>query len=199
MHGRLYAREYGNDSSFEAMVAGSVARAAMRGFPRERERIWVVESDGAFDGKLGLTDEDGVTGMLRWVLLDPSLRGHGLGRRLVSEAIAEARELDYERLELDTFSDLAAAAAIYLSHGFRVTGEDIGPRWGRESVNYQHYELELSAGSRVRRRPAAASSPRGSRPTPARAARALRLQRPEAREYQVQTCWHSRPSLSPAP
>ena len=144
MHGRLYAREYGNDSSFEAMVAGSVTRAAMRGFPRERERLWVVESDGAFAGSLALTDEDGVSGMIRWVLLDPSVRGHGLGRRLVSEAVAEARELGYERLELETFSDLTAAAAIYRSYGFRLTGEEIGPRWGRGSVNYQHYELELS-------------------------------------------------------
>jgi RimJ/RimL family protein N-acetyltransferase len=104
----------------------------------------VVEREGEFAGSLALTDEDGVTGMIRWVLLDPSVRGHGLGRRLVSEAVAEARELGYERLELETFSDLTAAAAIYRSHGFRLTGEEIGPRWGRESVNYQHYELDLS-------------------------------------------------------
>jgi RimJ/RimL family protein N-acetyltransferase len=144
MHGRLYAREYGNDSSFEAMVAASVTRAAMRGFPRERERLWVVESDGDFAGSLALTDEDGVTGMIRWVLLGPSLRGRGLGRTLVSEAVAEARELGYERVELETFSDLTTAAAIYRSHGFRLTGEEIGPRWGRDSVNYQHYLLDLT-------------------------------------------------------
>ena len=144
MHGRLYAREHGNDSSFEAMVAGSVTRAAMRGFPRERERLWVVESDGGFAGSLALTDEDGVTGMIRWVLLDPAVRGQGLGRTLVSEAVADARELGYERLELETFSDLTTAAAIYRSHGFRLTGEEIGPRWGRDSVTYQHYVLDLT-------------------------------------------------------
>ena len=144
MHGRIYAREYGNDSSFEAMVAGSVTRAAVRGFPRERERLWVVEHEGAFAGSLALTDEDGVTGMIRWVLLAPPVRGRGLGRTLVSDAVAEARELGYERLELETFSDLTTAAAIYRSHGFRLTGEEIGPRWGRESVNYQHYELDLT-------------------------------------------------------
>lgn len=144
MHGRIYAREYGVDSSFEAMVAAAVTRAAVRGFPRERERVWIVESGGAFAGSLALTDEDGVSAMIRWVLLDPSLRGRGIGRRLVAEAVAEARELGYERVELETFSDLTTAAAIYRSHGFSVTGEEIGPRWGRDSINYQHYVLDLS-------------------------------------------------------
>jgi GNAT superfamily N-acetyltransferase len=144
IHGRLYASEYGVDSSFEAMVAGSVTRAAMRGFPREREGLWVVELEGAFSGCIALTDEDGETGMVRWVLLDPSLRGRGLGSRLVSEVVEFARDADYERIELETFSDLRRAAAIYRSHGFRLTSEEAGPRWGRETITYQHYELDLS-------------------------------------------------------
>jgi RimJ/RimL family protein N-acetyltransferase len=157
LHGRLYSREYGLDSSFEAHVAAGVTRAAMRGFPREREGLWVVENDGAFAGSLGLTDEDGVTGMIRWVLLDPAVRGRGLGRRLVGEAVTAARELGYERLELETFSDLTTAAAIYRSNGFRLVGEDVGPRWGRDPLVYQRYELELAV-------PEPGPSPAASRP-----------------------------------
>lgn len=144
MHGRLYARDHGVDSSFEAMVAASVTRAAMRGFPRERERLWVVERDGAFSGCIGLTDEDGESGMVRWVLLDPALRGRGLGKRLIAEVVEFAREAGYERLELETFSELRRAAEIYRSHGFTVTSEEVGPKWGRETITYQHYELDLS-------------------------------------------------------
>jgi GNAT superfamily N-acetyltransferase len=157
LHGRLYSREYGVDSSFEAMVAGSVTRAAMRGFPREREGLWVVELDGAFSGCIALTDEDGETGMVRWVLLDPSLRGKGLGRRLVSEVVDFAREAGYERLELETFSELRTAAAIYKSHGFRVTSEEAGPKWGRETITYQHYVLDLSRVEVTAERPASSS------------------------------------------
>jgi GNAT superfamily N-acetyltransferase len=157
LHGRLYAREHGIDSDFEAMVSASVTRAAVRGFPRERERLWVVEHDGAFAGCVGLTDEDGETGMVRWVLLDPSLRGAGLGRSLIAEVVEYAHDAGYARLELETFSELRAAAAIYRSHGFRVTAEEVGPRWGRDSITYQHYELDLSEVDKHAARPSDSS------------------------------------------
>ena len=110
MHGRLYAREYGLDSSFEAHVAAGVTRAAMRGFPREREGLWVVERDGEFSGSLGLTDEDGVTGMIRWVLLDPAVRGHGVGRQLIEHAFPVGRG-DVRSIIATT--DVRAAARYY--------------------------------------------------------------------------------------
>jgi N-acetylglutamate synthase-like GNAT family acetyltransferase len=147
-HGRVYSREYGVDSTFEAMVATSVAEAGRRGWPTEREGIWIVERDGAVAGSLGLTDE-GDTGVLRWFVLDPDLRGRGLGRRLVAELIAKAREVGYERLRLETFSDLRAAAHLYREAGFELVREDTRPRWGRDAITYQYYELELARASRV--------------------------------------------------
>lgn len=164
LHGRLYSRDHGVDASFEAMVAASVTRAAMRGFPRERERLWVVEQGGAFAGCVGLTDEDGESGMVRWVLLHPSLRGAGLGRRLISEVIEFGREMGYERLELETFSELRTAAAIYRTAGFRVTSVDESPRWGRDSIAYQHYELDLSAAEDLAERPGGSSMEPQARP-----------------------------------
>jgi GNAT superfamily N-acetyltransferase len=158
-HGRLYSREYGVDASFEAFVATSVARVGIRGFPGEREAIWIVERDGRFAGSLGLTDEGEATAMLRWVLLDPSLRGRGLGRRLIGEAVSTARDLGFELLRLETFSDLRAAAHIYRAHGFEVVNEETGPRWGRDRITYQRYELELCPTGR---RTAAAQPVAGS-------------------------------------
>jgi ribosomal protein S18 acetylase RimI-like enzyme len=146
-HGRLYSREYGNDSSFEEMVAASVARAEADGFPREREGIWIVEREGAHLGSIALTDDGDGAAVVRWVLLDPSLRGRGIGRRLVDEAMAEARRHGYRRVRLQTFSDLNVAAHLYRDHGFEVVREDTGPRWGRAEVTYQYYEVELAGGT----------------------------------------------------
>ena len=142
-HGRTYGREYGVDARFEAMVASSVAEAGRRGWPGERERVWIVEHDGIFAGCLGLTDE-GDNGTVRWFVLDPSMRGRGLGQRLLDELISEAEDLGFERLRLETFSLLRVAAHMYRSHGFEVVEEDTRPRWGRDSITYQHYELELA-------------------------------------------------------
>jgi N-acetylglutamate synthase-like GNAT family acetyltransferase len=144
-HGRLYAREYGVNSEFEAMVAKSVAEVGSGGWPTERDGIWIVERDGAHAGSMALTDDGDNTGAIRWVVLDPDLRGQGLGRRLLNELLAKAREIGYERLRLETFSDLRAAAHLYHEAGFKVIREDTSPRWGRDSITYQHYELDLAA------------------------------------------------------
>jgi ribosomal protein S18 acetylase RimI-like enzyme len=159
-HGRVYAREHGVDSSFEAHVAATLANAALRGFPQPNEAIWIVEHDGVHAGSFALTDsEDGVA-CARWFLLDPAVRGRGLGRQLVDELVAAADEAGYERIVLETFSDLRAAAHLYRSRGFRVTSAETGPRWGRAEITYQSYELELPADPCER----AVSSERATKP-----------------------------------
>jgi N-acetylglutamate synthase-like GNAT family acetyltransferase len=143
-HGRVYAGEYGLDSGMEAHVAAAVARAALRGFPRENEAIWIVERDGRHAGSLAMTDEgDGVV-CVRFFLLDADVRGSGLGRRLLEELLDTARANGFERAVLETFSDLTAAAHLYLEHGFRVVSSETAPRWGRAELTYQRYEADLA-------------------------------------------------------
>jgi N-acetylglutamate synthase-like GNAT family acetyltransferase len=142
-HRRLYEAEYGVNSTFEAHVAATVNRAADRGFPTAREAVRIVECDGEHAGSLALTEEGDDVATLRWFVLDASLRGHGLGRRLLGEMMATARAMGYKRIYLETFSELEAAAHLYRAHGFRLLSEDSAPRWGRESITYQRYEVEL--------------------------------------------------------
>jgi N-acetylglutamate synthase-like GNAT family acetyltransferase len=143
-HGQVYRPEFGVDATFEGHVAASVARVANRGFPTEREAIWIVERDGRHAGSLALSDEGDDTAILRWFVLDAELRGGGLGRRLLGELLASAREWGYGRILLETFSELRVAARLYRNHGFRLVSEDTAPRWGRDSITYQRYELELA-------------------------------------------------------
>jgi N-acetylglutamate synthase-like GNAT family acetyltransferase len=148
-HGRLYAEEYGVDPTFEGFVAKAIARAAIRGFPSEREAIRIVELDGEHAGSIGLTDEGGDEAAIRWVVLSPEVRGRGLGRRLLGEMLAFAEEAGYRKVFLETFSELRAAAHLYLEAGFQVTSADTAPRWGRESITYQRYELEVEARAKL--------------------------------------------------
>jgi ribosomal protein S18 acetylase RimI-like enzyme len=150
-HGRLYGHEYGVDAVFEAQVAHTVARAGERGFPRAREAIWIVEDGDEHCGSIALTDEGEGKATLRWFVLDPQLRGRGLGSRLVGEVLAEARAAGYELISLETFSELTAAARIYRNHGFEVVWEETKPRWGRAEITYQRYELPLRADGRPTR------------------------------------------------
>ena len=143
-HRRVYGQEYGVDSRFGDFVAAAVARAEERGFPADRETIRVVELDGEHVGSIALTDEGDDEAAIRWVVFSPEIRGNGLGRRLVGEVLAFAEDHGYRRVWLETFSELQAAAHLYLERGFVVTSTDTAPRWGRESITMQRYELELA-------------------------------------------------------
>jgi ribosomal protein S18 acetylase RimI-like enzyme len=142
-HRRIYGEEYGVDSRFGDFVAAAVARAVERGFPTEREAIRIVELNGEHAGSIGLSDEGDGEAAIRWVVLSPEVRGNGLGRRLVGEMLAFAEEYGYRRVWLETFSELEAAAHLYRDYGFVVTSANTAPRWGRESITMQRYELEL--------------------------------------------------------
>src|SRR5262245_44428730 len=141
-HARVYGPEYGVNDDFRQHVAATVERAAARGFPTSREAIAIVELDGEHAGSLALTDE----AAFRWFVLDPALRGLGLGRSLVEEMLAKAREMGYVQIWLETFSELEAAAHLYREHGFRVVSADTGPRWGRNAITFQRYAVDLRAG-----------------------------------------------------
>jgi ribosomal protein S18 acetylase RimI-like enzyme len=142
-HGRLYAREYGVDARFEADVAATVAAAGRRGWPTASEALWIVERRGEHAGSLAITDEGQGMAALRWFVLDPELRGLGLGRSLVGEAVEFAERAGYEGVGLETFSELRAAAHLYRQAGFEIQWATTGPRWGRAEITYQRYELSF--------------------------------------------------------
>ncbi|WP_354688436.1 bifunctional helix-turn-helix transcriptional regulator/GNAT family N-acetyltransferase [Aeromonas sp. 19NY04SH05-1] len=84
-------------------------------------RYWVIEGpDGTILGGGGiarLTGEE-ETCELQKMYFMPALRGLGLGRRLVLQALEEARTLGYRRCYLETTEILREATSLYESLGF---------------------------------------------------------------------------------
>ncbi|MGZ3274866.1 MAG: bifunctional helix-turn-helix transcriptional regulator/GNAT family N-acetyltransferase [Caulobacteraceae bacterium] len=129
-HANLYAQEYGWDARFESLVARIVAE--MTAAPdTARERCWIAERDGQRLGCVFLAKDDPETARLRLLLVEPSARGEGLGRKLVEAAVAFARRAGYREMVLWTHRELHAARRIYADIGFRKTEEwlhhDFGP------------------------------------------------------------------------
>src|SRR5437763_8757822 len=117
LHGTLYAREYGFDSTFEAYVAGPLAEFVRSA--SERERLWIAEQEGRLVGCIAIVAASPQTAQLRWFLVEPAVRGAGLGKRLLQEAITFSRRRDYRGIILWTVRALEAAAHLYRSAGFR--------------------------------------------------------------------------------
>ena len=143
LHRRIYGPEFERDENFVAAVSAGVERAIVGGWPtRDGGGVWLAEADKELLGCLALTGEGAGVGRVRWFVLDPALRGHGLGRVLVEDLIVHARATGMSRLELETFSALTVAARIYRHAGFRLVWERNRSDWG-PTISYQGYELEL--------------------------------------------------------
>jgi DNA-binding MarR family transcriptional regulator/GNAT superfamily N-acetyltransferase len=140
-HGALYFDEYGFDESFEALVAGIVAKFIEHLDP-ERERCWIAERDGRNLGCVFLVRATRRTAKLRLFLVEPDARGLGIGRHLVDELIRFARSVGYYRIRLWTQSNLLAARRIYEKVGFVLIDEDAHHSFSQDLVA-ETWELRL--------------------------------------------------------
>jgi DNA-binding MarR family transcriptional regulator/GNAT superfamily N-acetyltransferase len=140
-HGALYAKEYGWNEDFEALVA-EIAVQFIRKFDPERERCWMAEMDGEPVGSVFLVQTSKTVAKLRLLIIDPKARGFGLGKRLVGECIAHARKLGYRKLTLWTQDTLLAARHIYKEAGFKLVTTEPHCSFGVDLVG-EYWELKL--------------------------------------------------------
>jgi len=79
----------------------------------------LVNENGHIVGSVGLHATSASICEIRKMYLASDARGKGLGRRLLEHALAEAKSLDFSRVELETASVLKEAIALYESYGFK--------------------------------------------------------------------------------
>jgi len=140
MHGIFHALEQGWDHTFEVYVAVPLAEFAQS--KSSREKIWILEEGDRIAGSVAIVKRTEEEAQLRWLLLEPEIRGRGIGRWLVEEALDFSRISGYESIFLWTVETLYIAANLYRSVGFvqreRLTHEI----WG-STVTEVKYELPL--------------------------------------------------------
>ncbi|QKV77211.1 bifunctional helix-turn-helix transcriptional regulator/GNAT family N-acetyltransferase [Amycolatopsis sp. Hca4] len=141
-HGALYAREYGLNARFEALVA-RLAAEFLDNSDNPRQAFWIAELDGERVGSIGCgRGPDADTAKLRLLLLEPAARGHGVGKRLVAECVSFAKAHGYRAMELSTVSILDAARSIYRAAGFELVTEKDFDDWGR-ALTDETWRLEF--------------------------------------------------------
>jgi DNA-binding MarR family transcriptional regulator len=140
-HGALYSAEYGFNANMEGYVA-EVLGAYITNLQPGRDRCWIAERNGVRCGCVFVVHENATTARLRMLLTEPSVRGSGLGRRLVRACITFAREAGYKKMVLWTHAVLTAARTIYAGEGFVMTATESNDLFGPPLVS-ETWELEL--------------------------------------------------------
>jgi DNA-binding MarR family transcriptional regulator/GNAT superfamily N-acetyltransferase len=140
-NGALYAREFGWDATYEALVARIVADFAA-GHDPARERAWIATVGGRQAGCILCVAKDDATARLRLLLVESWARGMGIGERLTGECIAFARAAGYSEMVLWTNDVLVAARRIYQRAGFVLMDEERHHSFGHDLVG-QNWRLEL--------------------------------------------------------
>ena len=127
LHGRVYDILPGYGLTFEAYVARTVAEFVLDA--GAHGRLWLAERGDELVGCTAIVLRDNHVGQLRWVLVDPSARGGGLGSKLVDAALDYCRNKGCTSVILETTDGLPESQALYEKLGFVETSNEIDDLW----------------------------------------------------------------------
>jgi len=144
LHGTYYHTHWGFGLFFEAKVATELAEFLER-YDAQRDGFWTARSEGRVEGSIAIDGSHALDGgaHLRWFIMSNTLRGRGVGNRLINAAIDFCRLQGYKRVYLWTFEGLNAARHLYEKAGFTLVEHHRGTQWGTE-VTEQRFELRLT-------------------------------------------------------
>jgi N-acetylglutamate synthase-like GNAT family acetyltransferase len=111
----------------------------------------VCEIDGKIVGTWGLHLFETNSCELRKMYLLPSLRGKGIGKKMLDRAIQKARELGMKSVELETASVLKEAIGMYQKYGFKQMTRRHQVERCDQAFEFQIIDLSENESSQINR------------------------------------------------
>ncbi len=135
MHARYYGSAHGFGSAFESVVASGMADFVPR-LEKPINQIWHVKENDQISASIAIDGEDlgDNCAHLRWFIVDDSLRGTGVGNKLMDCTVSFCQETGFDKCVLWTFKGLDAARRLYEKKGFTLEEEYEGDQWGTKVV-----------------------------------------------------------------
>lgn len=101
--------------------------------------ILLAEHEGEIAGCVAVRPIEGETCEMKRLYVKDEFRGLAIGKKLADAIIEKARELNYQKMQLDTLERLETAMGIYQKLGF----EKISPYYANPLDEVVYWELQL--------------------------------------------------------
>ncbi|MBB6219028.1 DNA-binding MarR family transcriptional regulator/N-acetylglutamate synthase-like GNAT family acetyltransferase [Anaerosolibacter carboniphilus] len=141
-HRDLYESEYKFSAAFADYVEKAVSKFS-ECYDKEKENMWIAEVNGVPVGVIAVVRVDESTAQLRWFLMEPQMRGIGLGHKLMKTAMDFCKEKNYKHVFLWTVSILEAARHLYKVYGFKPTETHENDTWTERPIIEERWDLYL--------------------------------------------------------
>ncbi|MFD2943453.1 bifunctional helix-turn-helix transcriptional regulator/GNAT family N-acetyltransferase [Flavobacterium notoginsengisoli] len=141
LHGYIYSNESNFSTDFEKYVIKTFYHF-LENYSPENDRIWMAEYNNKIVGCIAIQHQPENEAQLRWFLLDPAFRGLGIGKKLLTDAVAFCREKKFKNVFLLTTNLQNKALEMYKLAGFELTSSEEIKEWGK-TFNEERYDLKL--------------------------------------------------------
>ena len=144
LHGVQNFQDYGFNAMHEAYCA-KIAVEFILNPHRDRSSVWIAKRGGEVVGSVMIIERPENEAQLRLLFVAKSVRGIGLGRWLVEEAVRYSALCGFfSGIYLWTVTGLDRAIAIYQSVGFVQSAERFVEGWGQRNAEVR---FDLAFGS----------------------------------------------------
>ena len=142
LHSTYYSDHWKFGLYFEAKVATELSEFLQR-YDKSSDGIWLATVNGRVEGSIVIDGIQAETegAHLRWFIMSETLRGKGVGGKLINRAIDFCKSKGYKKTYLWTFEGLDASRHLYEGVGFKLTKQQSGVCWGTEVVE-QYFALK---------------------------------------------------------
>jgi len=137
IHSHMH-RHLGFGPAFESRVAADLAEFMTR-IDNAANQTWHVRQDNRIVGSISIDGQDlgNDRAHLRWFVVDERIRGGGIGKALLSQALNFCDQQGFNETHLWTVKGLDAARKLYQQHGFYLAEEYYGDQWGTNILEQQ--------------------------------------------------------------
>ncbi|MEW5424179.1 GNAT family N-acetyltransferase [Amorphus sp. 3PC139-8] len=141
LHMAYYAPTWGFGAAFESALAREMGDFMARLDPARDLFLTAYDRENHLVGTITVDGENATDdgARVRWFVVSEAARGHGLGKRLMAEAIHFLHARDYPRAYLTTFEGLDTARTLYERNGFRLVEGGAATAWSGD-VRSQRFE-----------------------------------------------------------